>query len=265
MRIAICQPTYLPWLGYFGLMDDVDTFAFLDNVQFEKQSWQQRNRIKTPTGLQWLTVPVIFRGRLGQTIQEVEIRDPKFSAKHLKAIELNYRRAPYFEEFFPGLVEILKSVEAGTRLADLTIRLTEWQAGLFGIGTRRLRSSTLEAQGKRSGLLVAICRTLGASEYLSPIGSAEYLLQEMPLFAAAGIQVRFHNYGHPEYPQLFPPFAPYACALDLLFNKGPRAMETIRRGRGTTLTPEQVRLAPALGHPGTMRPTSHTRVGNRAR
>jgi hypothetical protein len=91
MKIATSQPTYLPWLGYFDLIDQVYTFVFLDNVRFEKQSWQQRNRIKTPAGLQWLTVPVLFRGRFGQLINEVEIRDIEFSRNHLRAIELNYR------------------------------------------------------------------------------------------------------------------------------------------------------------------------------
>jgi hypothetical protein len=82
VKLAIAQPTYLPWLGYFGLLDQVDQFVILDTVQFEKQSWQQRNRIKTPTGLQWLTVPVTFRGRLGQRIVDVEIREPEFWRNH---------------------------------------------------------------------------------------------------------------------------------------------------------------------------------------
>ncbi len=101
MRIAITQPTYLPWLGYFDLIDQVDTFVVLDTVQFERQSWQHRNRIKTSTGLQWLTVPVVFRDLLGQKILEVEIRDIEFRRKHLRGIEVNYARAPFFEEYFP--------------------------------------------------------------------------------------------------------------------------------------------------------------------
>ncbi len=100
MRIAISQPSYLPWLGYFDLIDQVDTFVVLDTVQFEKQSWQQRNRIKTSAGLMWLTVPVVFRGLLGQKILEVEVRDAEFWRKHLRGIEVNYRRAPCFEEYF---------------------------------------------------------------------------------------------------------------------------------------------------------------------
>ncbi len=107
MKVAIAQPTYLPWLGYFDLLDQVDKFVLLDTVQFEKQSWQQRNRIKTPTGLMWLTVPVVFRGRLGQRIVDVEIREPEFCRDHLRAVELNYRRAPFFGDYYPAFCELL--------------------------------------------------------------------------------------------------------------------------------------------------------------
>ena len=118
MKIAICQPTYLPWLGYFDVMDQVDTFVLLDSVQFEKQSWQHRNRIKTATGLQWLTVPVIYRGHFGQPINQVEIRDPEFARKHSRGIELSYRRTPYFDTYYPELADVLHAQAKGL-LADL--------------------------------------------------------------------------------------------------------------------------------------------------
>src|SRR5271169_2190069 len=138
MRIAISQPTYLPWIGYLDLIDQVDTFVFLDNVQFEKQSWQHRNRIKTPTGLQWLTVPVLFRGRFGQLINEVEIRDIEFSRNHLRAIELNYRRAPFFNDYFEQLSSRMTTktrCSSGALIADLDIDLIEWFMNLLGIET----------------------------------------------------------------------------------------------------------------------------------
>src|ERR1039458_566873 len=123
MRIAVTQPPYLPWIGYFDLIDDVDTFVVLDTVQFEKQSWQQRNRIKTPAGLLWLTVPVVFRGLLEQKIMEVEIRDVEFWRKHLRGIEVNYGRAPFFDEYFPQVSSILQDCRPGMRLIDLNLRL----------------------------------------------------------------------------------------------------------------------------------------------
>jgi hypothetical protein len=239
LRIAIAQPTYLPWIGYFDLISQVDAFVILDSVQFEKQSWQQRNRIKTPTGLQWLTIPVVFRGRFGQRIHEVEIRDHEFWRNHLRAIELNYRRAPFFENYFPELTQSLKSA-AGSRLADLNVRLMQWFMNLLEIGTPLFFSTQLDQVGKRTELLANICSHLGASEYISPIGSAAYLLQEIDVLERRSIKTLFHNYKHPDYRQLFPPFIPYASILDLIFNEGDRSPEIVRSGRRKPLTPEQV-------------------------
>jgi hypothetical protein len=238
VKIAIAQPTYLPWLGYFDLIAQVDAFVILDSVQFEKQSWQQRNRIKTPAGLQWLTVPVEFRGHFGQLIQDVGIRDGEFWRKHLRAIELNYRRAPFFAHYYDELSLKLRC-PAGSRLADLNVRVIEWLMNELGIKTRLYFSSRLGAWGKRSQLLANICACLGATEYRSPIGSAAYLLQEIDILQSRSITVRFHNYQHPSYRQMFPPFVAYASILDLIFNEGPRAMEIVRSGRGTPLRPEE--------------------------
>jgi hypothetical protein len=238
MKVAISQPTYLPWLGYFDLMDQVDVFVLLDDVQFEKQSWQQRNRIKTPQGLQWLTVPVIFRGRLEQRIKDVEIRVPDFWRDHLRAIELSYRRAPFFSSYYKDLSAILQS--SGSLLVDLNARLIEWFMKALRLTTRVLRSSELQQEGKRTVLLANICMSLGATSYLSPVGAAEYLLAEKEILSSRGFEVRFQNYVHPEYRQLFPPFVPYACVLDLLFNVGPEAMAVIRSGRGNPLMPKEI-------------------------
>lgn len=239
MKVAIAQPTYLPWLGYFDLIDEVDGFVFLDSVQFEKQSWQQRNRIKTPTGLQWLTVPVIFRGRFGQLIHEVEIRDGEFWRNHLRAIELNYRRAPFFEHYFHELSVRLRC-PAGSRLADLNTRLIEWFMSVLKIRTPLFFSSRLDQPGKRTELLANICSCLGATEYISPIGSAGYLLQEIDALERRSIEVFFQNYEHPRYRQMFAPFIPYASILDLIFNEGERSPEIVRSGSRKPLTPEQV-------------------------
>ncbi len=240
MKIAIAQPTYLPWLGYFDLLDQVDQFVLLDSVQFEKQSWQQRNRIKTPTGLQWLTVPVVFRGRLSQCIADVEIREPDFWRDHVRAIELNYRRAPFFELYFGEVSEQIRSQAAHLNLSQLTTGMLHWFTRTIGIGTPIVQASCLPVQGKRTELLAEICASLGAAAYLSPLGSAEYLLNELAILTNRGIEVTFHHYEHPEYRQLFPPFLPYACVLDLLFNEGDQALAVIRGGRRTPLLPGEV-------------------------
>ena len=240
MKLAISQPTYLPWIGYLDLVDQVDTFVLLDDVQFEKQSWQQRNRIKTPTGLQWLTVPVLFRGRFGQLINEVEIRDIQFWRTHLRAIELNYRRAPFFADYFDELTFQIVPSASPALIADLDVGLLEWFMDVLGIQTRLLRSSQLKQPGKRTELLANICASLGATEYVSPIGSADYLLQEMGVLFGKGIDLVFQHYEHPQYRQLFPPFCPYASILDLIFNEGERALEILRSGRRTPLLAEEV-------------------------
>lgn len=240
MKIAIAQPTYLPWLGYFDLLDQVDRFVLLDSVQFERQSWQQRNRIKTPQGLAWLTVPVVFRGRLSQTIADVNIRVPDFWQDHLRAIELNYRRAPYFNRYFDELRERVEISAASLSLPHLTITLLRWFAEVLGIPTPTMRSSELVVQGRRTELLAEICTSLGASAYLSPFGAYEYLLDELPILTARGIGVSFHNYVHPVYRQMFPPFQPYTCILDLIFNEGEKALEIIRSGRRRPLLAEEV-------------------------
>ena len=239
MKIAISQPTYLPWLGYFDLMDQVDVFVLLDSVQFEKQSWQQRNRIKTPLGLQWLTVPVVFRGRLGQRIDQVEIRDAGFAEKHLRAIELNYRRSLHFDEYFPAVENIFRECK-NALLVDLNVHFLEWMRNIFGIGTPLIRSSSLRVEGRRSALLVNLCRSCEANEYISPLGSSVYLLNDLPQFNHEGIEIHFQNYSHPEYRQLFPPFCPFASALDLIFNEGPKSLEIIRQGRRRFLTSMEV-------------------------
>jgi len=243
MKIAIAQPTYLPWMGYFDGMDQVDCFVILDSVQFEKHSWQQRNRIKTPIGLQWLTVPVVSRGRLGQRIQDVEIPAGDFARKHLRAIELNYRRAPYFDIYFPRLLELLRIEGERLPLVDLNLRLIEWFCQLLGIQTRLVRSSDLEESGRRCELLVNLCRRLNADSYLSALGSAGYLLDELDRFSEAGIQVTFQHYEHPRYEQLFPPFCPYASVLDIVFNEGDRSMGIIRSGRRPPFTADQAAVA----------------------
>jgi hypothetical protein len=242
VKIAIAQPTYLPWLGYFDLVDQVDKFVLLDTVQFEKQSWQQRNRIKTPTGLQWLTVPVVFRGRLGQSIVDVEIREAEFWRDHLRAIELNYRRSPFFDRYFPALNELLRTASPGPRLADVTISLFRWLLETLGVTTPILRSSELAVSGKRTQLLAEICGLLGATTYISPLGSAVYLLNELPILTDRGIDVVFQHYEHPQYRQMFPPFEAQASVLDLLFNEGENSLSIIRGGRRSPFAPADVAM-----------------------
>jgi WbqC-like protein family len=230
LKIAINQPTYLPWIGYFDLIDQVDLFVLLDQVQFVKQSWQQRNRIKTANGLQWLTIPVMCRGRFGQLIKDAEIRDPDFCRKHIRAIELAYRRSPYFTTYFPALSARLEELSSGL-LADLNIGLIRLLMEFLGISTPLVRASALPVVGKRTQLLANICQLVGATEYVSPLGSAEYLIPEQALLCGRGTAIAFQHYQHPEYRQSHSPFESFASVLDLLFNCGPNALDIVRSGR----------------------------------
>jgi hypothetical protein len=230
MQIAIMQPTYLPWMGYFDLIDQAEMFVFLDSVQFERQSWQQRNRLKIQGTLQWLSVPVLRSGHSTQPIHGMEVvRSALFPQKHVRTIEQNYRRAPYFEKYFPPLKALLEAEEH--LLSNLNQRLICWMAEMIGVQTKFKRSSDLQIHGSRSELLANICLQLGATTYLSPLGSTGYLIEGKEIFERHGITVVFQHYEHPLYRQLSEPFVPFASAMDLLFNEGERSLEIIRSGR----------------------------------
>lgn len=226
--IAIMQPTYLPWIGYFGMIDRVDIFVFLDSVQFARRSWQQRNRIKTANGPLMLTVPVHKKGARDQTIAEVRIDEQaQFPLTHMRAIEHALKKAPHYATHAEALFGILGGGRSG--LSDLNIALITWLAESFGIDSRFVRSTEIEAEGAKADLLVSICQALGGDAYLSAPGSRDYI-EASGAFEAHGIEVVYHDYRHPTYPQLHGAFEPYMSAIDLLFNVGPQSLERIRSG-----------------------------------
>ena len=227
--VAIMQPTYLPWIGYFDMIDQSDCFVFLNSVQFNKRSWQQRNRIKGHDGVLWLTVPVLTKGRRHQRIYEVEIASTQhFREEHIKTITRCYSKAPFFEQYIDGLSAIL--CRSHRLLADLNIEFTHWFCEQLGIETKMIRSSSLDVEGEKVELLVNICGMLGADRYLSAAGSKEYI-EENNLFVPNDIDLVYHAYRHPEYRQLHGSFVPYLSVLDLLFNEGRSSLSIIREGR----------------------------------
>lgn len=231
VRIAIMQPTYLPWAGYFDLMDQVDQFVLLDTVQFDKRSWQQRNRIKTGAGLLMLTVPVKTKGRFDQAIKSVEISEPAFALDHVKTITHAYTRAPYLETYQADLASALRGAAETGQLARLTTEMIGWLRTRIGIATPCVLASELGVEGKRSALLAAICEKLGARQYLSPPGAAGYLVDEISVFRTRTIDVFIQDYHPHPYSQLHGAFLPYASALDILLNCGPETLGVIRAGR----------------------------------
>jgi len=231
MRVAIMQPTYLPWLGYLDLADQVDHFVLLDDVDFSGRSWQQRNRVRSAQGLCWLTVPVSRRAARGVPIHAVEISRGDFWCRHWRTLELAYARAPHFGEWGPQLRALYAEGAPWKRLVALNTTLLHWLFTAYGIATPLTMASELKAGGRRGAHLAELCAALGADSYLSPPGSEEYLREDASTFADRGISVLLHGYEHPVYEQAFPTFLPQASSIDLLFNAGPQALEILRRGR----------------------------------
>ena len=228
MRVAIMQPTYLPWLGYFALMDRVDCFILLDTVQFARRSWQQRNQIKTATGPLWLTVPVRSKAKRDQRIMDVEIETTeRFPRNHIRSIEVNYARSPAYADYAGDLFD---AIDAGhQQLAGLTIGVIRWLRQALGIGTDLRLASEIGGAGHRADLLADLCRKVGAREYVSPPGSRAYL-DDSDAFEQAGIPVRYHAYAHPTYRQAHGEFLPYMSVVDQMMNEGDRSLAIIRSG-----------------------------------
>ncbi len=215
--VAVLQPGYLPWLGFFDQLRRADVFVYYDDVQYDKHGWRNRNRIKTQNGPLWLTVPVRHGGERLPRIHDVEIdaRTP-WARKHVASIRQAYAHAPFLDRYLPALEELLQP--KWERLVDLDIACVDLMADWFGLRRRIERSSVLGIGGDRSERLVNICRHFGASTYVSGDAAQTYL--DVNLFERHGITVEWQRYPHPAYPQLHGAFVPHLSALDLLFNCG---------------------------------------------
>lgn len=219
--VAIVQSNYIPWKGYFDLIAFVDRFVLYDVVQFTKNDWRNRNRVKTASGPVWLTVPVAHTGRFGQRIDEAVAADDRWRRKHWRTIEQAYVRAPFFRRYRDEF-EALYLGSTERRLSVINRDFVAAIATALEISTPIEDAASFDLPEDRNERLVAICRELGADEYLSGPSAQAYL--DVQRFEAAGIRVRFMDYsGYPEYPQLHPPFEHRVSAMDLLFNTGAEA------------------------------------------
>jgi hypothetical protein len=237
--LVVLQPSYLPWLGFFDQVRRCDCFVFYDDVQYDKDGWRNRNRIKSAAGPVWLTVPVRTRGRMGQPINEVEIANATpWARKHLKTIEEAYARAPRRDAYLRPLTELL--VRKWERLADLDMALSRLMCGWLGLDRPMVRASELGIGGDRNTRLVALCRHFGADTYLSGNAAQAYL--DVAMFAAHGIRVEWQNFRHPEYLQQHGPFLPYLSALDLVLNVGEECAAVLA-GAGRTDASDTAGLA----------------------
>jgi len=226
MICAIHQPQYLPWLGYFDKIDQVDLFLFLDDVQFKKHEWQNRNRIRTRDGWQWLTVPV--RHHFGQEIRAVEIDDHlPWRRKHWQALQTDYGRARHFAEASAPWQEIYD--REWSELSRLNVESVQRLCRAMGIETPMRLASEFSVPGAATDKLIGLCRAVGADTYLSGTGGRDYLDEEA--FRRAGVRLVYQAFEHPTYPQVWDGFVSHLSAVDLLFNCGRDSLAVLRSGR----------------------------------
>ena len=242
---AIMQPTYLPWIGYFDLIDSADQFVFLDDAQVLKRSWGVRNRILGQNGETFLTVPLSGHTHgEGSAFVDTRIDSTQNWAKtHLATIRHAYAKAPHFADVFASLETLLMAGHA--TIGELNEDFICTIARRIGIATPFLKASQLHGvEGRKDERLVSICRAIGASTYLSAPGSAVYIEQEQEggAFAGSGIAILYHHFDHPVYPQRQDGFVSHMSIVDLLMNCGyESALEIIRSGRRPMRTPYELR------------------------
>jgi hypothetical protein len=228
MKCVILQPSYIPWRGYFDQIAQADLFIFYDDVKYDKNGWRNRNRIKTPQGLKWLTIPVFTQGveRQKTPIHHIEISwDKNWAHAHHETLKMAYQKAPFYAQFSPLLQDFYNQRPA--LLADFTISTTIALARALGIkDTQFIRSSELDGiQGAKTERLINILTEVGATHYLSGPSARDYLDEAQ--FKRAGISLEIMVYNYPEYAQLYPPYEPGVSIVDLMFMTGPEALNHI--------------------------------------
>jgi hypothetical protein len=233
MKGTILQPTFMPWLGYFEMIDTTDVFVIFDHVQFAKKSWQHRNRIKTANGENLLSIPT-FKASRETAIKEIKIFQSNNSplADNWKTICHNYQKAPYFSMYNEELERIyLGRYEF---LIEFTVSLIRKLCNLIGIQTKFIYSSSLilnEEDLGKTQKVINLCQKAGLTYLYDAKGAKEIL--DIAMFAENNITIEFQNYEHPVYNQLFGEFIPYMSVIDLIFNEGPNSIKIIRKGRKT--------------------------------
>lgn len=225
--LVVLQPGYIPWLGFFDQMRRADVFVYYDDVQYDKHGWRNRNRIKTPDGPGWLTVPVRHHGLEQPTILETEIdaRTP-WARKHIGSLRQYYSKAAHFKRYLPEIDELLN--RPWTRIVDLDMAVVAMMAGWMKISPTTYRSSELGITGEQSGRLLKLCQHFGATRYLSGSAARDYL--DVGLFERHDIEVAWQDYQHPVYQQQYGEFVPYLSALDLLLNCGDDSRSILESG-----------------------------------
>lgn len=224
MRVGIIQSNYIPWRGYFDFIDDCDLFIYHDDLQYTKGDWRNRNLIKTPQGLVYLTVPVRYHD-VEQRICDTEIDySQKWIDKHRNLIRTHYAKATHFQRCSEPFFDLL--TKQWRTISELNRAVNAWIMAELEITTPVRMSSEFSPQGSKTDRLVGILRQTGADVYLSGPAAKDYLEPEK--LTAAGIVLEYKSYEYPEYPQFDPPFMPNVTVLDLLFHCGPEARQYLK-------------------------------------
>jgi hypothetical protein len=224
--VAIVQPLYIPWKGYFDILNSVNEFILFDDAQYTKRFWINRNRIKTPQGVIWLTIPVKVKGRFHQAIKETEVSDPEWSRRHWETIKRSYCNAHFFKSH-RDLFESLYLDCDETFISQINLRFIRAVCAILGIDTTLSSSTDYTLVPGKTERLVDLCQQAGADTYLTGPSARAYLQEER--FREAGIQVKYMDYsGYPEYRQLYPPFVHDVSIIDLIFNTGSNAPKTMK-------------------------------------
>ena len=221
-KVAILQSDYIPWKGYFDIINMVDEFILYDDVQYTRNDWRNRNQIKTANGVQWITIPVFTSSKFGQNINETKTSNPKWSVKHLKTLKQCYAKAPYFKEYEPVLEELYQKAGQLEYLSQINYLFLTEICKLLGIDTRISWSTDYDSVEGQTERLASLVHAVGGDYYLSGPSAQSYIKNEV--FEGAGIQLEYMDYtGYPEYPQLHGDFEHAVSILDLLFMTGPDA------------------------------------------
>jgi hypothetical protein len=225
-KVAILQSNYIPWKGYFDLIAAVDEFVLYDDMQYTRRDWRNRNQVKTPQGVQWITVPVQAKGKYYQRIRDTVINGNNWATEHWKTLTQNYKRAPCFAEISHWLESIYLE-EKFTYLSELNRRLIEAICQYLGIMTKISNSWDYRLLEGKTERLACICAQAGATEYISGPAAKDYVDEQV--FHDMGIKLSWFDYnGYPEYTQLWGKFVHGVTILDLLFNCGQKAPHAMR-------------------------------------
>ncbi|SRR5258706_6945681 len=217
--VAIVQSNYIPWKGYFDLINSVDEFILLDDVQYTRRDWRNRNKIKTQSGAKWITIPVEVKGKYLQKVNETKISDKGWNRQHWETIRTNYAHAPYFRQYKQFFEDLYLSCDSSL-LSEINWHFLDRISKLLQINTRICWSSEYQLSMGKNERLISLCQQAGAIHYISGPLAKDYL--DTAAFAAEGIAVTFIDYsGYPEYPQLYPPFDHAVSIVDLILNAGP--------------------------------------------